>query len=270
MEDFIKPGKGFTLIEVLIVLALFGIIMSVVVGFFFKSQKIILKIDEINQTRTNLRGALFSIEDSIRMAGFSPKGEIPDSAAILKAWPGVFEFRKMKNSGLEEDVVSIALNREGDCGSSTCTKRDGIADKGSASIVLNSQNAADDIAALRFAYAFDNDEDGFIDTENNNIIWAVDSDNDNFLDISIDSNSDGIIDKKDSPEFLIPRVKIEKIRAVKVWVLARTHHQTGINTKKFILGAENSGKKILEYLPPENKYTYIELSTIVRCRNIGG
>jgi hypothetical protein len=57
-----------------------------------------------------------------------------------------------------------------------------------------------------------------------NIIWAIDKDGDGDLDLSLDTNDDGVIDTNDSTAgvALASEVDISRIRAVKIWLLART------------------------------------------------
>ena len=270
MEKCKESQIGLSLVELLMAMVISGIIISVVVNIFYNNQKVITAIDESEKMRTNTRGAVFAVEDSIRMAGFSPSGEISPTTAIVKASQGAFSFRKIKDSGTGVDSISIALNRTGDCGSSSCKNQDGIAMSGSTSLVVNSQNAADNISAIRFYYGFDDNEDGFLDCENNNIKWAVDTNDDGFLDRLLDSNFDGKIDLNDSPLKMNPGVQISKIRAVKVLILSRTRFPSGKNNQSFILGCTKNGSEIFEYLPDDNNYKYLLFSTIVRCRNLGG
>lgn len=268
----LKKKQGFTLIEVMVVMVISGIILGVIVNIFVNNRKVIQRIDSIDKMRSNARGVIFILEDNIRMAGFDPLQEI-SSFAVVTAESGVFEFVKKNDEDLSDiDDVRIALNREGDCGYSGCNSFDGIVKDtiGATSIVVNSQNAADNIAALRFCYAYDLDNDGYLETSGNNIIWAVDSNGDKYLDLSLDSNNDGEINGSDTPTALSAVVPISKIRAVKVMVVARTQHRTDtVNTKSFFLGADSSGNN-LEYTPPDSDYGYYFVSTIVRCRNLGG
>ncbi|MGM5483234.1 MAG: prepilin-type N-terminal cleavage/methylation domain-containing protein [Nanobdellota archaeon] len=254
---------GFTLVELLITLAVSGIILGVVVQVMFSNQKVIKKIDEVNKMRSEARSAMYVIEDHVRLAGFDPGNSFTSSAPVITAQHGVFEFfMKKLNDISKEDKVRIGLSKSGDCGYSGCSDFDGIAESGSASLVVNSQNTADNVAAVRFAYAFDNDDDGLLDTQSNEIIWSVDSTGNGYLDIVI---SDSHVKKLD------PEVKIEKIRAVKIWLLTRTRNQVDEdNAQKFIIGADISEKSVLEYVPDDKNYTYYLLTNIVRCRNLGG
>jgi prepilin-type N-terminal cleavage/methylation domain-containing protein len=61
---------GFTLIEVLIVLVMFGIVMGALSSLFLTHQKTACTQDEVAEVQQNLRIALDSIARDIQMAGF--------------------------------------------------------------------------------------------------------------------------------------------------------------------------------------------------------
>jgi type IV pilus assembly protein PilW len=263
---------GFTLVELLITLAVSGIILGVVVQVMFSNQQVVKKIDEVNKMRSEARSAMYVIEDHIRLAGFDPEKSLVSSGSVLSAAHGFFEFVMKKVEDIEQDDdVRIGLSKAGDCGYSSCTDFDGIAESGSSSLVVNSQNTADNVVAVRFAYAFDNDGDGLLDTQNHNIIWAVDSNGDGYLDLELDTDHNGTIDNSDDPlQKLDPEVKIEKIKAVKIWLLTRTRNQVDDDNQKFIIGADVSDQSVFEYVPDDKNYSYYLLTNIVRCRNLGG
>jgi len=77
---------------------------------------------------------------------------------------------------------------------------------------------AESIQAVGFAYAFDNNNDGNLDTDdgtvNGNIIWAFDSD-------LTDENDQLTADLDTGLPLPVP-VSLSDIRAVRIWILART------------------------------------------------
>jgi type IV pilus assembly protein PilW len=116
------------------------------------------------------------------------------------------------------------------------TNFDGIADNGSAPLTRDLGGAtvpasmADDIEAVGFAYAFDDNVDGDLDVSpNGNVIWAYDSDGDGDLDTVLDTNDDGLINTADtaggaalSPAFTAAEISIASVEAVRIWLLGRT------------------------------------------------
>ncbi|MFZ1199332.1 MAG: prepilin-type N-terminal cleavage/methylation domain-containing protein [Desulfobacterales bacterium] len=159
--------------------------------------------------------------------------------------------------------------------------RDGVADAGAAPLGRSVgagglQPLAENFQAVAFGYAFDDDNgapapDGEVDASGPNVIWAFDSNADGFLDTQLDSNADGIIDRADDFDgngriddaALTPAVPINRIRAVQVWLLARTRSplRNHRDTKTYVVG-----DKVLSF---NDHYKRELLTTIVNCRNLG-
>jgi hypothetical protein len=118
---------------------------------------------------------------------------------------------------------------------------DGIADSGAAVLSRRSraatmsgvfQDLAFDVHAIAFAYAFDDDGDGGLDTypgvPGGVVVWAYDSDGDNRLDRHLDTNTDGLIDENDAAGGAtlssagVADVDRSSVRAVQVWLLTRS------------------------------------------------
>ncbi len=108
---------------------------------------------------------------------------------------------------------------------------DGIANAGAAVLQRDGgaglQDLAFDVHAIAFAYAFDVDGDGALDTYPGApgiVIWAYDSNGDGFLDRHLDTNMDGAIDENDTPggANLAPTVDRDRVHAVQVWILTRS------------------------------------------------
>lgn len=140
---------------------------------------------------------------------------------------------------------------------------------------------AENIEAIGFAYAFDNDGDNFLDNADGVVYWAVDTGTDNKLDTNLDSNMDGLINLDDadsnSTDAVIGAplpngitVSVDKIRAVRIWLLATAepdrHFQ---DTKTYLVG-----NKIIDMTdsanhakhPPNQRRLLME--HIVDCRNM--
>jgi type IV pilus assembly protein PilW len=151
---------------------------------------------------------------------------------------------------------------------------DGAADAGSAQLGRSLgrshlQPMAEDIQAVAFAFAFDCDGSS-VDGDDRRL-WAYDADGDSELDTLLDSNGDGTIDAADDLDgdgrindlALDPAVPIDRIRAARVWLLARTrsplrgHRDQGtyVVGDKVIFASDDHGRVLLE--------------TVVHCRNLG-
>lgn len=263
--------RGLTLIELMIAMVIGAIVMGAAVSVFFSMQSASQGVDLRSAMAANARGAMYLIEESIRMMGFNPEGDMSpgqlmDPADPYKccARPGVLRFRRNDLDRPFDDtadkVVGIGLNKSDD------PDRDGIARKGVSGLVIGGQRAADHIAGLRFAYAFDADGDGAVDVSNNgNVKWAIDADGDGGLDTLLDTNDDGSIDAADAAaggNMGSDTVDISRIRAVRVWLLVRSEHPV----KNPAAGAVFDMGGIRH--EPKNRYAHTLLTTTVRCRNM--
>ena len=96
------------------------------------------------------------------------------------------------------------------------------------------------------------------------IIWAIDSDGDGNLDLNLDTNDDGVIDTNDSTAgvALAPQVDIDRIRAVKIWLLARTGKvdRSFTNSTTYVVSDQQ-----LQY---NDNFRRRLLTTAISCRNM--
>jgi type IV pilus assembly protein PilW len=75
--------KGFTITELLVVMAISGVVMAGVYSTFYSQQKSYAVQNETAAMQQNLRAALFNLKREIRMAGYDPEGGA--DAGILTA-----------------------------------------------------------------------------------------------------------------------------------------------------------------------------------------
>lgn len=246
-----NASDGFTLVEVIIAMAVSAIIGMAVVLNATSQQEAATAVREIAKMQQQLRGAMYIMEQDIRIAGYDPEES------------GLFGVTNVQRWIITDDTTPSAVNAAGspsltvaydwDPANATNTanglqddpmpayrlfddNNDGIFD-----LVrdddngFNRQLVAEGMDAIGFAYAFDNDGDGALDrTGAGNIIWAVDSDNNNLLDTNLDANDDGVIDLNDDTDgdYLITpgdsatggfavQINPNRIRMVRLWLLAR-------------------------------------------------
>jgi len=67
-----KSPAGFTLIEIMIAIAIFGVISTAIYATYHNQQKIYLDQEQIVEMQQNLRAAMFFIERDVRMMGYDP------------------------------------------------------------------------------------------------------------------------------------------------------------------------------------------------------
>lgn len=259
MNDLRNKRAGFTLIEVLVALAMVGIVSIAMLNIFISNQRIYLDQDEVVATQQNLRAGFDIMVQEIRMAGFA--GDANAAAGIITAGTNTIVFNMDLNDNGDateenEDVKYPPLVGDG------CLYRE--SPSGSTGVPI-----AEGIVGLGFAYAIDADGDGVLDTDGGNTIWAVPDGGGNWFDL--DTNDDGAItaaDDTDNSGVLDGDDTgivwdVTDIRAVRVWLLAETVHssQSFSETASFVVG-----EKVIT--PGDNKRHRL-LSTIIKCRNLG-
>lgn len=96
--------NGFTLIEILIAMALALIVMSMIYSFFYLQQKTYINQSEITATQQDIVAALHLMEKEIRMAAYDPTG---DALAGIMTPGGTneikFSYDKNEDGNLKND-----------------------------------------------------------------------------------------------------------------------------------------------------------------------
>ncbi len=280
-------NRGFSLIELLISMVVASMVLAGIYASFDSQAKSNVKQQQIVDVQQNLRGALYLMEQDIRMAGCDPGATgLP---GIVTAGPNSFRFNLEIHNGVDDDAdalidepmnsvslmhmdesgVDITFNLANDA------NNDGITDAG-ASGPLNRTDTtvvrvAEDIRAVGFAYAYDNDGDGQQDTTaGGNVIWAIDSDGDNDLDTILDTDDDGDIDANDTAGGvtltsigLPTNIALNSIRAVRVWILARTRNPLRENSR---MRNYMVGNKVVT---ADDRFQPRLMTTTIKCRNMG-
>lgn len=256
-------NKGFTLVEVLMALVIDFIVLAGIYTAFYSQQKSHVKEQQGVDAQQNVRGAAAFMAREIRLAGMDRKETIV--AGILAAGPHACEFTLDRND--DDDVTDAYEDIKYGFSASADADQNGIADAGAASITRFSDTndaIADDIHAIGFAYAFDNDRDGeldFIDTPPLNgrldpgeEIWAYDAP---------DNPAVGLDTNNANGASLTETVSLERIRAVRIWILARTKNpmRGKAATKSYVVG-----DKLISLT---DNYQYRLLTATVMCRNMG-
>ena len=263
-----NDNKGFTLIELLIAMAVSGIVMALIISAHGSQQRAHVTQQQVVDMQQNIRAAMYLMESEIRMAGCDPTEN--DVAGIQTAGPNSIGFTmdidgNGNTTGTNENITfgfdPVDDNNPGD----------GIADAGGAPLCRNTgggfQRMAEDIHAIGFAYAYDDNENGQLDTSaGGNVIWAIDSDGDGALDTRLDADDDGDIDAADAVAggaLLAATVNINRIRAVRIWLLARTAAPIRgySDTRTYVVGDRR--------ITPVDNFQRRLLTASVKCRNMG-
>jgi type IV pilus assembly protein PilW len=114
------------------------------------------------------------------------------------------------------------------------------------------QLLAEGVEALGFAFAFDDDGDEQLDMDaGGNVLWGYDSNGDNVLDANVAGGG------------LPALVDRDEIRAVRIWILARTKgNVSNRDTDTYFIGT----RTVAAF---DDNHRRILLESTVKCRNMG-
>lgn len=271
---------GFTLVEILIAIAVFGVVSVVAVGIFSHMQHSSAQQIAINMLQQNQRGALDILEYELRLIGmdwtqtqnfkitdvrrYSIAGPNPAAAVPDGAGSPVLRMQvDLNDDGVldaNETITYSLYDKDGDGQPPWELSRSDSKPAGPNSID-NFQLIAEGVEAIGFAYAFDADDDGKIDRAPPalpggapSIIWAVDADNNNTLDADVSGAAIG------------QNVPPDKIRGVQFWILGRTLRADPkhIDNRQYSVG----DRLVPPAGPFNDHYRRWLLTQIIHCRNL--
>jgi type IV pilus assembly protein PilW len=281
-------ARGFSLVELVVAMAISLVVMAGVYKVYVTQQDTYLLQEQVAEMQQNARVAKYVLTKDIRMVGYNPTrklnvgnfvtsfvSKLPDDALAdsdpdrTSTGPNSIAFTLDDNGdGVIEANFDeqVAFRVSGDN-----LERYDVDNESWLMVVEN-------IEALGFAYAFDDNGDGNIDTSPNGfIIWAIDgddSDTDERLNVNLDGNDDGVIDASDDTNGdgkiddddagtpLATPVDLDKIMAVKIWILAKT----GKSDRKYSFpDTYVVGNRILSRNDQNRRSMVI---TAVKCRNM--
>lgn len=234
--------KGFTLVELMIVVLLSAIVLGAIAIFYRSQQRSYIAQEEVAEAQQELRAALEIASREIRNAGHDTDPGNSAGAGFIVAGPFQVQFSMdlTDDAGTgDPDGDILDPNENVTYGFSPAplpddagdVNGDGIADAGAAAFRRESngggmQELSSNIQAISFAYAYDNNADGQLETKNvagnDVVIWAVPNGAGAWVDLDIDNN--GAIDNNDAtpaPIGLANAAQLGQIRAVRIWILAR-------------------------------------------------
>ena len=88
--------SGFTLVELMLAMAISGIIMAAIYSVYIAQQRTYLAQEQIAQMQQNIRAAMDILTREIRMAGYNPNNSA--GAGITTASSGLLTFTQDRNS----------------------------------------------------------------------------------------------------------------------------------------------------------------------------
>jgi len=85
-----RSEKGFTLVELMVTLAIMAVVMAGVYSAYYSQQQSYIVQEQVSEMQQNLRGAMYFMAKEIRMAGCNPTGGA--SAGIVTAGANTINF----------------------------------------------------------------------------------------------------------------------------------------------------------------------------------
>lgn len=271
--------QGFTLVELMIAMVLSLIVMGLIYSGYKSQQEAHTNERLTVDMQQNARSTLAFMRREIRMANYAPlalngvdddvDGSIDEAdESVVRGFQTVRADRMNFTFDLNADGDDLDDNENITYGFSNSDDADGdgIADSGAAVLGREHRSGtglqplAYDVHAIAFAYAFDVDGDGALDTYPGGpggiVVWAFDSDGDGRLDRHLDTNMDGLIDADDDDggdtlaSAGIADVDRNRVRGAQVWILTRSQvpmKGRGSTAQSFVVGprhiAANDGFK---------------------------
>ena len=268
----------------MVVGAVSGLVAIAIMGAY-KAQKRIMSAQEVvTDIQQNVRTAVFTLTQDIRMAGYDPtlSGGFGitfvgfrglDDASNVAGNSAIQFTADYDRDGVVDgnETVTFSLYEFGAAGTMT----DLAKTEGGGGRQLLAQN----IQAIGLAYAYDVDNDKALDTYTTTggtqqVIWAIDSDNDGTLDRRLDTNGDGGITNADGPggglnELIVGAaiatpVTMADVRAVRIWLLAAesaAEHAEHYDPNTYVVGRQ--------ILTPRDNLRRRLVETTVQCKNMG-
>jgi type IV pilus assembly protein PilW len=281
VEKF-RTNVGFTLIELMVALVVGAVVIAITYSVYTVQQRSFRRETMVVDAQQNVRTAFLLIEKELRMVGYDRSNTDLFGITDIRldaAGNGTLTFTADMGDGNADngfldgnETFTYAIY------DSPSTPSVGNLDLGrtvgTVGIDPNELVAAG-IEALGFAFAFDADADGrldfndidgdgIMDPPNEGIYWAVDSDGDNDLDLELDTNRDGEVNTADGTAALPAEVAVDRIRAMKVFILARTK---GLDLSYTNNEIYKVGRRVVA--GGGDRYRRRLLVTTVRCRNLG-
>lgn len=288
MIKALENQKGFSLIELMIAMAIFGVVVAGVIGAFQDQLKSHNTQQRILDMQQNARAAMYYMTRELKMAGLDPSGDVPaPGTGILTAARNELRFT-MDFIGGEGDGVDNDDDGDIDEGSNNLDENgNGLVDEPDEAEWYNA-STADPNEDISYTLSNDADNDGVCDglrTELNNgsscnlvrrsqtgggfQLLAANIDALNFRYLGRDTaNAACDINCPLAPPFAAD--ELDNIRSVQITLVARNGVNVPVLAYPFRDSRiyRNQNRDII--LPAQNDgFRRFYLTTEIRCRNLG-
>jgi type IV pilus assembly protein PilW len=229
MWNTLRKNSGVTLTELLIALALTGIVAGAIYNIFISQGKAYTIQSEVAEMQQNLRAGIFMMEREIRMVGYDPTRAADPQ--ILTAAPGQLEFTADLNGDGDTDdpnehMIYTLYDTDADGTSDALGRNDVNSGAGT-------QLLAENIDQLNYVY--------------------------------LDGSRNALNDMTTSVD---PAV-LPDIRSIQVTMVARSGAIDSNYTDNETYQNQNPGGSEVIYTAPGDNFRRRLLSTEIKCRNLG-
>lgn len=229
MSHTLRRNNGVTLTELLIALALTGIVAGAIYKIFISQGKAYTVQSEVAEMQQNLRAGVFMMEREIRMAGYDPTRAA--NTEILTAAPGDLEFTAdLNGDGDTDDPSEHMIYTHYD------TNADGTSDalgRNDVNAGAGTQLLAENIDELNFVY--------------------------------LDGSRNALNDMTTS----VAPADLPNIRSIQVTMVARSGIiDPEYNDNNTYQNQHPGGSEVI-YTAPGDNFRRRLLTTEIKCRNLG-
>jgi type IV pilus assembly protein PilW len=152
IPSIFKQKEGVTLIELLVALAIFGIVIGAIYRLFIVQTKAYTVQDQAVEVQQNVRSAMEILLRDLRMAGYDD-----DNTAVTLSTPIIVPGDHSITVKYEYNSAEYQVQYWRDAGSSILFRDDG----------LGGQPLLENVEALNFTYGIDTNDDGVVESWKN-------------------------------------------------------------------------------------------------------
>lgn len=105
-----RNNKGFTLIEILISLAISGLVLTAIYQTFLSQQRAYIAQSEVAAMQQNLRAAMYMMTSELRMVGFDPTGDAGAGIVAITDTVGAGSIRFTKDDWVDPTNPASTAN----------------------------------------------------------------------------------------------------------------------------------------------------------------
>jgi len=114
MVGMLRKRSGFTLVEILVALALAGLVSAAVYNVYISQNKSYVVQDRVAEMQQNLRAAMYMMKREIRMAGYDPSGADNLGFVTALADDDPDKDDDAKKATTDDNRVAFTIDDDGD------------------------------------------------------------------------------------------------------------------------------------------------------------